>query len=165
MLLRLDTSPNLRARPVVFRVNRLAWHLAPLRSASEKLAKAIHRTDRTNICIGCKVEERGRSLLAQRLISIRHLGICSIIVIIYSPGPLKRTNIRTRPLEIMILGPISLIDCVLFVLCLIPSLLVLAGPLRTLSLIKVIPFLGILLLPFICQASNICSTCWRYKSL
>jgi hypothetical protein len=43
----------------------------------------------------------------------------------------------------MILGPISLLDCVIFVLFLLPNLLVLAGPLQTLSLIEVIPFLGI----------------------
>ena len=42
----------------------------------------------------------------------------------------------------MILGPITLIDCVFFVLCLIPNLLLLAGPIATLSLVKVLPFLG-----------------------
>ena len=47
----------------------------------------------------------------------------------------------------MILGPISLVDCVIFVSCLIPNLLVLVGPLQTLSMVKFIPFLGILLLP------------------
>jgi acetyl esterase/lipase len=43
----------------------------------------------------------------------------------------------------MILGPISLLDCAIFVLFLIPNFLVLVGPIQTLSLAKVIPFLGI----------------------
>jgi hypothetical protein len=42
----------------------------------------------------------------------------------------------------MILGPISLLDCVIFVVCLIPNLLITAGPVATISLVKVIPFLG-----------------------
>ncbi len=42
----------------------------------------------------------------------------------------------------MLLGPISLLDCVVFVLYLIPNLLVLAGPLETLSLVRVLPFLS-----------------------
>ena len=46
----------------------------------------------------------------------------------------------------MILGPISLIDCVVFVIFLLPNLLVVAG-LRTLVLVKVLPFL-LLKLPY-----------------
>jgi hypothetical protein len=42
----------------------------------------------------------------------------------------------------MILGPVSLLDCVIFVLFLLPNLLVQVGLVQILSLIKVIPFLG-----------------------
>jgi hypothetical protein len=42
----------------------------------------------------------------------------------------------------MILGPVSLLDCVIFVLFLLPNLLVQVGPVQILSLIKIIPFLG-----------------------
>ena len=41
----------------------------------------------------------------------------------------------------MILGPISLVDCVVFVICLTPNLLVQLGLLTTLSLAGVLPFL------------------------
>lgn len=43
--------------------------------------------------------------------------------------------------EVMILDSISLIDCLVFVLCLIPQLLVQVGLYQTLLLLKVVPFL------------------------
>jgi hypothetical protein len=53
-----------------------------------------------------------------------------------------KTNSCTAARGIMILGPVSLLDCVIFVLFLLPNLLVQVGPVQILSLIKVIPFLG-----------------------
>jgi hypothetical protein len=52
------------------------------------------------------------------------------------------TNSCTAARGIMILGPVSLVDCVVFVLFLLPNLLVQVGLVQILSLIKVIPFLG-----------------------
>jgi len=43
----------------------------------------------------------------------------------------------------MILGPISLLDCAVFVVCLVPQLLIQVGFLGTLHVVvKVLPFLG-----------------------
>jgi hypothetical protein len=56
----------------------------------------------------------------------------------------------------MILGPVSLLDCVIFVLFLLPNLLVQVGPVQILSLVKVIPFLGTLLLHLHAKIE----TCW-----
>jgi hypothetical protein len=53
-----------------------------------------------------------------------------------------KTNSCTAARRIMILGPVSLLDCVIFVLFLLPNLLVQVGLVQILSLIKVIPFLG-----------------------
>jgi hypothetical protein len=53
-----------------------------------------------------------------------------------------KTNSRTAAPGIMILGPVSLLDCVVFVLFLLPNLLVQVGLVQIFSLIKVIPFLG-----------------------
>src|SRR5258707_393569 len=53
-----------------------------------------------------------------------------------------KTNSCTAARGIMILGPVSLLDCVIFVLFLLPNLLVQVGLVQILSLIKVIPFLG-----------------------
>ena len=45
-----------------------------------------------------------------------------------------------------ILGPISLVDCVVFVICLIPQLFIQAGVLPTFQVVtKVLPFLGMTL--------------------
>lgn len=74
-------------------------------------------------------------LLSQDILSF--LNICSTF------GDGIYSTISDGLPGIMILGPVSLLDCVVFVLFLIPNLLVLVGPLQTLSLIKVIPFLGI----------------------
>jgi len=62
-----------------------------------------------------------------------------------------KTNSCTAARGIMILGPVSLLDCVIFVLFLLPNLLVQVGPVQILSLIKVIPFLGTFTSPPSCQ--------------
>lgn len=49
---------------------------------------------------------------------------------------------KERPIGVMILGPITLLDCVVFVIFLIPNLIYLTGLVATLSLVKVLPFLS-----------------------
>jgi hypothetical protein len=67
-----------------------------------------------------------------------------------------KTNSCTAARGIMILGPVSLLDCVIFVLFLLPNLLVQVGPVQILSLIKVIPFLGTFTSSPSCQDRDMC---------
>ena len=67
-----------------------------------------------------------------------------------------KTNSCTAARGIMILGPVSLLDCVIFVIFLLPNLLVQVGPVQILSLIKVIPFLGTFTSSPSCQDRDMC---------
>jgi hypothetical protein len=97
----------------------------------------------TYLSMGYAFEKQGRSLYAtfDVLELLYDFSFDSHRIFTVSTLSIK-TNSCTAARGIMILGPVSLLDCVIFVLFLLPNLLVQVGPVQILSLIKVIPFLG-----------------------
>jgi hypothetical protein len=120
------------------------WHMSSLSSAYGKVGNRLCWPYDTNLCIRIRIS-RTSDIPPLRPVNTLSL-FCVYLIYLFFGSILSTDNIRVHfppPPGAMILGPVSLLDCVIFVLCLIPNLLVQAGLFQTLSLVKVIPFLGI----------------------